>query len=69
MIDRETVMEGIKACANIKGECRECPYHYFNGLRCIAVLTQDALELLNHDQETIESLQHTINELTKSISE
>lgn len=41
-------------------------YHCDTDVQGIAI---DALEMLQHDKETIESLQHTINELTKSISE
>ena len=41
-------------------------YHCDSDVQGIAI---DCMEMLKHDQETIESLQHTINELTKSISE
>lgn len=40
-------------------------YHCDSDVQGIA---NDAMEVLRHDQETIESLQHTINKLAKTIT-
>ena len=62
MIDR------LKLMSNLEGLTFDdwSTFHCDTDVQYTAI---DALEMLKHDQETIESLQHTINELTKSISE
>lgn len=69
MANREDVIKGLD-CHRL-GFCFACPYNddVLSTENCKRNLVYAALEVLKHDQETIESLQHTINELTKSISE
>lgn len=69
MANREDVIKGLD-CHRL-GFCFACPYNddVISTVNCKPNLVRDALEVLNHDKETIESLQHTINELNKAIVE
>ena len=68
MIDRETIMTWLKKCGN--GGCSSrCPYDDLGPDKCYETLMTDALELLKRDEQTIESLERTIDKLTKSIAE
>mgnify|MGYP007115358680 FL=1 len=68
MIDRETIMTWLKKCGN--GGCSSrCPYDDLGPDKCYETLMTDALELLKHDEQTIESLERTIDKLTKAIAE
>lgn len=69
MVDREKVLNGLRACADRTGAlCRTCPYD-FRKEGCISDMAEDALELLKEQQETIISLQHIINKLNEAIAE
>lgn len=61
MIDR------IKLMSDLEGLTFDdwAMFHCDKDVQGIAI---DALELLEHDKKTIESLQHTINELNKAIT-
>lgn len=65
MVDREKVIKGLECCS-VKQSCLECPWQ---GIDCNDKLHLAALELLKHDEQTIESLERTIDKLTKSIAE
>ena len=68
MIDRETIMTWLKKCGN--GGCSSrCPYDDLGPDKCYETLLTDALELLKRDEQTIESLERTIDKLTKAIAE
>ena len=68
MIDRETIMAWLKKCGN--GGCSSrCPYDDLGPDKCYETLMTDSLELLKHDEQTIESLERTIDKLTKAIAE
>ena len=68
MIDRETIMTWLKKCGN--GGCSSrCPYDDLGPDKCYETLMTDALELLKHDEQTIESLERTIDKLTKALAE
>ena len=68
MIDRETIMTWLKKCGN--GGCSSrCPYDDFGPDKCYETLMTDSLELLKRDEQTIESLERTIDKLTKAIAE
>ena len=68
MIDRETIMTWLKKCGN--GGCSSrCPYDDLGPDKCYETLMTDALELLKGDEQTIESLERTIDKLTKAIEE
>lgn len=67
MIDRETIMTWLKKCGN--GGCSSrCPYDDLGPDKCYETLMTDALELLKRDEQTIESLERTIDKLTKAIA-
>lgn len=71
MADREKVFDGLKCLADDDACCHsDCPY-FDNRITtsCFQRMAQDALELLKEQQETIVSLQSTINKLTKAIAE
>ena len=68
MIDRETIMTWLKKCGN--GGCSSrCPYDDLGPDKCYETLMIDSLELLKHDEQTIESLERTIDKLTKALAE
>ena len=68
MIDRETIMTWLKKCGN--GGCSSrCPYDGLGPDKCYETLMTDSLELLKRDEQTIESLECTIDKLTKAIAE
>jgi len=72
MIDREKVKKGLDLCLTGEAACKDCPYDAeCKEARGIgpSPLRRDALELLKHDEQTIESLERTIDKLTKSIAE
>lgn len=56
MIDREKVLNGLKACSDDMGQCRNCPYRYRKALSCIYYMSKDALELLKEQSEIIDAL-------------
>ncbi len=61
-------MTWLKKCGN--GGCSSrCPYDDLGPDKCYETLMTDALELLKRDEQTIESLERTIDKLTKSIAE
>lgn len=72
MIDKGKVLTGLECCSMNGNGCKRCPYNkdcdempdYGNAYLC-----SDAMELLNEQQETIVSLQSTINKLTKALAE
>lgn len=73
MVDKNKVLNGLECCCSMTGDaCRQCPYDE----ECAkmigsgsAHLCANALELLKHDEQTIESLERTIDKLTKAIAE
>lgn len=70
MVDKEKVLVGLESCADRTGAlCRTCPYDFVHNEYCMGDMAQDALELLKRDEQTIESLERTIDKLTKSIAE
>lgn len=69
MVDPEMVLGGLKACADRTGAlCISCPYKNVKD-GCVSDVARDAFELLKHNEETIASLQNTINKLTKALAE
>ena len=65
MTELEKVITGLECCS-VKQSCSECPW---KGLDCNDRLQLAALELLKRDEQTIESLERTIDKLTKAIAE
>ncbi len=61
-------MTWLKKCGN--GGCSSrCPYDDLGPDKCYETLMTDALELLKRDEQTIESLERTIDKLTKALAE
>ena len=59
MADRETVLQGLKQCKNINGNCNMCPYNTIDfGIQiCTTRLCRDAYELLTEqDKEPLEPI-------------
>lgn len=84
MADLEKVIKGFECCHVMvhdlgpdKSSCGICPYKDvqteeqidLGGIECVAVLHDDALELLKEQQETIASLQGTIYKLNAALAE
>ena len=72
MSDREKVKKGLDLCLTGEAACKDCPYDAeCKEARGIgpSPLRGDALELLKRDEQTIESLERTIDKLTKAIAE
>ena len=55
MVDTEKVMQALENCEE-GGSCDDCPYDT-NTSRCILRLHEDALALLEEQQERIETLE------------
>lgn len=69
MVDLGMVLDGLKACADRTGAlCLSCPYKFVKD-GCVSDMARDAFELLEQDEETIASLQKTIDKLTKALAE
>ena len=61
-MDRENVIKGLEACS--QGECTTvCPYH--NTPRCSVVILEDALALLNDQEDMTEAFNETVERCRK----
>lgn len=70
MTEREKVLNDLRElCEYLFHEYKVCYHGDEEDTYNRFLVANNALNLLKHDQETIESLQHTISELTKSIAE
>ena len=55
MDDAEKAVKGLKCCSPHEvGHCKDCPYH--DEFDCTARMSQDALDLIESQQEEIERL-------------
>ena len=75
MTNREEIINSLNACMDVhrsglwSSGCAFCSYAKRSNPKCFMDLTRDAIELLKHDEQTIASLQSTIDKLTKALSE
>ena len=75
MTEREEIINSLNACMDVhrsglwSSGCAFCSYAKQSDPKCFMDLTKDAIALLKHDDETINSLQSTINKLTKALAE
>lgn len=69
MAEREKVFAGLKCHANTTFDCENCPYLSISSEEklCSEVLAGDALDLLEKQEQTVTSLQSTINKLNEGI--
>ena len=52
MTDRDKVIEGLRCCAKMGGDCKPCPYNRHGFIwQCTAELAKDAIALLEEDAD------------------
>ena len=75
MTEREEIINSLNACMDVhqsgiwSSGCAFCSYAKRSNPKCFMDLTKDVIELLKRDEQTIESLERTIDKLTKAIAE
>ena len=75
MTEREEIINSLNACMDVhrsglwSSGCAFCSYAKRSNPKCFMDLTKDVIELLKHDAQTIESMECTIDKLTKTLAE
>ena len=75
MTEREEIINSLNACMDVhrsgiwSSGCAFCSYAKQSNPKCFMDLTKDVIELLKHDAQTIESMECTIDKLTKALAE